>query len=77
MHRAGSGTRGIILRYNSAVTDGGNEGLSRRETFLAMEMAARSGLLVGMDISPSPVGEKDQVEALRRYVATAMGRRIL
>ncbi len=77
LHRAGAGTRGFVLRYNAGVTDGGNEGLSRRETFLTMEMAARSKLLAGLDISPSPVDDEEQVKALMRYVVTAMGRRIL
>lgn len=77
LHQAAAGTRGVILRYNSGVTDGGNEGLTRRETFLAMEMTARSGLLAGMDISASTFKSATDVDAIRRYVATAMGRRIL
>ncbi|MEE4216793.1 MAG: alanine racemase [Xanthomonadales bacterium] len=77
LHQAGSGSRGVFLRYNSNVTDGGNESLTRRETFLAMEMTARSGLLAGMDISPSRLDDAGQIDTLRRYVATAMGRRIL
>jgi len=78
LEKASSGTGGVILRYDAAVTDGGNEGLTKRETYLAMELAARSGVLRGMDISGSlPAGNADDAAVLRRYVGTAFGKKIL
>jgi predicted amino acid racemase len=78
LEKASSGTGGVILRYDAAVTDGGNEGLTKRETYLAMELAARSGVLRGMDISGSLLAANaDDLAALRRYVGTAFGKKIL
>ncbi len=78
LHRAAAGTRGVVLRYDASVTDGGNEGLTRRETYLAMEIAFRSGLLRGVDLSGSlPPGDVAAAESLRRYAAAVLGRKIL
>ena len=78
LSRAAAGTQGIILRYDRAVTDGGNEGLTRRETYLVMELTARSGLLHVLDLSESlPLESSAEAEALCRYSATALGRKIL
>ncbi|MCG8452888.1 MAG: alanine racemase [Spirochaetales bacterium] len=78
LEKAASGTSGVILCYNSQVTDGGKEGLTQRETFLAMELAARSGVVLALDLSDAlPPSSQEEAKALRRYAATALGRRIL
>lgn len=77
LHQAAAGNTGVILRYDSSVSDGGNEGLTRRETFLAMEMTSRSGLMTALDISASQIQDIGEINALKHYVAAAMGRRIL
>ena len=76
--RAASGVRGVILRYDAAVTDGGSEGITRRETYLVMELTARSGLLRGLDLSGSlPPRSRAEAESLLRYCGTVLGRKIL
>jgi len=78
LHRASGGTRGVVLRYDATVCDGGNEGLTRRETYLAMELASRSGLIRGIDISGAlPAGSPEEIISLSRYAAAALGRKIL
>ncbi len=77
LRRAASGNRGVYVRFNPAAADNGRDGLTNRESHHAMEMIAASGLLRTLDISGTkPPGRRDR-EKLRRFIYSALGKRIL
>jgi ornithine racemase len=77
LRKAASGTRGIMIRLDPRIADGGRNGLTDRETHLTLEMAARSGLLRGLDISGCrPAGRRAR-KRLLRFAASALGKHIL
>ncbi len=77
LRKAAAGTRGLIVRLDPRLADGGRNGLTDRETHLALEMIARSGLLRGFDISGyAPKGSRS-VSRLSRFTASVLGKHIL
>ena len=77
MRRAASGTRGLYVRFDPRCADNGREGLTNREVHLALELIARSGLLRALDISGYTPSGTRETERLRRFVLSALGKRIL
>lgn len=77
LRKVAAGTRGLIVRLDPRLADGGRNGLTDRETHLALEMIARSGLLRGFDISGyAPKGGR-AVSRLSRFAASVLGKHIL
>jgi predicted amino acid racemase/arginase family enzyme len=77
LRKAAAGTRGLIVRLDPRLADGGRNGLTDRETHLALEMIARSDLLRGFDISGyAPKGSRS-VSRLSRFTASVLGKHIL
>lgn len=76
LQRAVIGTRGVYVYFDERLADGGQEGLTNRETHLAMEMIARSGFMRVLDVSGSHTGGRSGSK-LKKFVASALGKRIL
>ena len=77
LRRAAAGSCGILVRFDPTVADRGRDGLTDRECHLAMETVAASDLLRVLDVSGrEPVGERD-VRRWRRFMLSALGKRIL
>jgi predicted amino acid racemase/arginase family enzyme len=76
LQRAVVGTRGLYVHYDQRLSDGGQEGLTNRETHLMMELLARTGFVRALDVSGTePQGRRRG--KLQKFVASAMGKRIL
>ncbi|MCF7913778.1 MAG: alanine racemase [Spirochaetaceae bacterium] len=76
LQRAVIGTRGVYVYFDERLADGGQEGLTNRETHLAMEMIARSGFMRVLDVSGAHTGGRSGSK-LKKFVASALGKRIL
>ena len=76
LQRVVIGTRGLYVQFDGRLADGGQEGLTNRETHLAMEMIARSGFMRVLDVSGSHTGGRSGSK-LKKFVASALGKRIL
>ncbi len=76
LQRAVIGTRGLYVYFDEGLADGGQEGLTNRETHLAMEMIARSGFMRILDVSGAYTGGRSGSK-LKKFVASALGKRIL
>jgi predicted amino acid racemase/arginase family enzyme len=76
MQRAVVGTRGLYVYYDERLSDGGQEGLTMRETHLMMEMMARTGFVRALDVSGTAFEGRKRGK-LQKFVASAMGKRIL
>jgi len=76
LQRAVIGTRGVYVYFDGRLADGGQEGLTNRETHLAMEMIARSGFMRVLDVSGAHTGGRSGSK-LKKFVASALGKRIL
>ncbi|MFW6208085.1 MAG: alanine racemase [Spirochaetota bacterium] len=76
LQRAVIGTRGLYVYFDERLADGGQEGLTNRETHLAMEMIARSGFMRVLDVSGAHTGGRSGSK-LKKFVASALGKRIL
>ncbi len=76
LQRAVVGTRGLYVHYDQRLSDGGQEGLTNRETHLMMELLARTGFVRALDVSgASAEGRRGRL--LQNFAASAMGKRIL
>ncbi len=76
LQRAVIGTRGLYVQFDGRLADGGQEGLTNRETHLAMEMIARSGFMRVLDVSGAHTSGRSGSK-LKKFVASALGKRIL
>ena len=76
LQRAVIGTRGLYVYFDEGLADGGQEGLTNRETHLAMELIARSGFMRVLDVSGAHTGGRSGSK-LKKFVASALGKRIL
>jgi ornithine racemase len=76
LQRAVIGTRGLYVYFDEHLADGGQEGLTNRETHLAMELIARSGFMRVLDVSGAHTGGRSGSK-LKKFVASALGKRIL
>jgi len=76
LQRAVIGTRGLYVYFDEGLADGGQEGLTNRETHLAMELIARSGFMRVLDVSGAHTGGRSGSK-LTKFVASALGKRIL
>ncbi len=80
---AASGTRGIYVSFRPAVVanlteEESMEGLTFRETHLAMEMIAQSGLMKVMDVVGLEPGDPDRVfRKTLEFILSAFGKKIL
>lgn len=77
LRRAASGARGAYVRFNPSVAIGGGDGLTHRETHLAMETIAASGLLRALDLSGTGHRARRERETIRTFIRSALGKRIL
>jgi hypothetical protein len=76
LQRAVVGTRGLYVYFDERLSDGGQEGLTSRETHLMMELLARTGFVRALDISGTPLTGRKRGK-LQKFVASALGKRIL
>jgi len=80
---AASGTRGIYVSFRPAVVanlteEESMEGLTFRETHLAMEMIAQSGLMKAMDVVGLEPGDPNRVfRKTLEFILSAFGKKIL
>ncbi|HDQ13596.1 MAG TPA: alanine racemase [Sediminispirochaeta sp.] len=76
LQRAVIGSQGLFVHYDPRISDGGQEGLSNRETHLMMEMIARSGFMRLLDVSGAAIHGRGR-GSLQKFIASALGKRIL
>ena len=77
LRRAASGARGTYVRFDPSTAIGGGNGLTHRETHLAMETIAASGLLRVLDLSGTGHWGKREREMIQAFIRSALGKRIL
>lgn len=76
LQRAVIGTQGLYVHYDPQICDGGQEGLTIRETHLMLELIARTGFMRALDVSGFHVAGRER-RSLQNFVASALGKRIL
>lgn len=76
LQRAVIGTQGLYVYFDQRICDGGQEGLTARETHLMLELLARTGFMRVLDVSGVHVNSREK-RALQHFVSSALGKRIL
>ena len=83
LHIAMAGTRGLYVSYSPTVTDlpgveGGSGGISLRETHQALEIIAKTGAMLVLDvIGIKPGREKRLMSETANFIMSCFGKRIL
>jgi len=76
LQRAVIGTQGLYVYFDHRLCDGGQEGLTIRETHLMLEIVARTGFMRVLDVSGVNVNARGR-RSLQNFAASALGKRIL
>jgi len=76
LQQAVIGTQGLYVSFDQRICDGGQEGLTIRETHLMLETIARTGFMRVWDISGVQVKARER-RRLQNFTASALGKRIL
>lgn len=76
LQRAVIGTQGLYVYFDQRLCDGGQEGLTIRETHLMLEIVARTGFMRVLDVSGVHVNARGR-RSLQNFAASALGKRIL